>query len=103
MIARIFKPARTAMQSGQARTRQWVLEFVPTEARFIDPLMGWTGSTDMNAQVQLRFDSKAAALAFARKHGIDAQVFEPKSRAHILRQNGYGDNFGAQRRGAWTH
>jgi hypothetical protein len=103
MIARIYKPARTAMQSGQARTKHWVLEFVPAEARFLDPLMGWTGSTDMNSQVQLRFESKEAALAYAEKNGIDAQVFEPKPRAHILRRNGYGDNFSAQRRAAWTH
>ncbi len=103
MIARIFKPARNAMQSGQAKTKHWVLEFVPAEARVIDPLMGWTGSGDMNSQVQLRFESKEAAQAYAKKHGIDAQVFEPKPRAHILRTNGYGDNFASHRRGAWTH
>lgn len=103
MIARIFKPARTAMQSGQARTKHWVLEFVPAQARSIDPLMGWTSSGDMNSQVQLRFESREAAMEYAEKHGIDAQVFEPKPRAHIIRTNGYGDNFAAQRRGAWTH
>ncbi|MEM8570312.1 MAG: ETC complex I subunit [Pseudomonadota bacterium] len=103
MIARIFKPARTAMQSGTAKTKHWVLEFVPAEARSIDPLMGWTSSSDMNSQVQLSFESKEAALVYARKHGIEAQVFEPKPRAHILRKNGYGDNFASQRRGAWTH
>jgi ETC complex I subunit conserved region len=103
MIARIYKPARTAMQSGQARTKLWVLEFVPAEARYIDPLMGWTGSSDMNSQVQLRFDTREAAEAYARKHGIDARVSEPKPRAHILRKNGYGDNFAPGRKFAWTH
>jgi hypothetical protein len=103
MIARIFKPARTAMQSGQAKTKHWILEFVPAQARWIDPLMGWTGSGDMNSQVQLRFESKEEAMAYAEKHHIDARVFEPKPRAHILRQNGYGDNFSAQRRFGWTH
>lgn len=103
MNARIFKPARNAMQSGQAKTKHWILEFVPAEARSIDPLMGWTGSGDMNSQVRLRFETREAAEAYAKKHGIDAQVFEPKPRAHILRKNGYGDNFASERRAAWTH
>ncbi len=103
MIAKIYQPARSAMQSGQANTRSWVLEFLPADAKVIDPLMGWTGSRDMNQQVRLNFDSREAAIAYAERHGIAFQVFEPKKRRHILRQNGYGDNFSANRRGAWTH
>ncbi len=103
MIARIYQPARSAMQSGQANTRSWVLEFLPADSKFIDPLMGWTGSRDMNQQVRLSFDSREAAIVYAEKHGLSFQVFEPKKRRHILRQNGYGDNFSANRRGAWTH
>ena len=52
MRARIYQPARTAMQSGTAKTHQWVLEFAPAEAREVDPLMGWTGSGDTQAQVR---------------------------------------------------
>jgi NADH dehydrogenase len=80
-----------------------VLEFAPADAKVLDPLMGWTGSDDMNGQVRLRFASRAAAVAYAERHGIPFQVFEPKRRHHILRQNGYGDNFAAGRRLAWTH
>jgi NADH dehydrogenase len=103
MLARIYKPARSAMQSGEARTREWVLEFVPADAKVLDPLMGWTGSGDMNRQVRLRFDSREAAVAYAERHGIPHQVFEPKPRHLVVRQNGYGDNFASGRRFAWTH
>ena len=103
MLAKIFQPARSAMQSGPARTRDWVLEFVPADARWIDPLMGWTGSDDMNSQVRLRFESRDEAIAYAERHGIAHEVFEPKRRRHILRQHGYGDNFAFDRRIAWTH
>jgi hypothetical protein len=103
MLAKIYQPARNAMQSGQARTREWVLEFVPAQARWVDPLMGWTGSADMESQVQLRFETRAAAVAYAERHGIAHEVFEPKARRHILRQHGYGDNFATGRRQAWTH
>ena len=103
MLARIYQPARNAMQSGQAKTRTWILEFTPTEARRVDPLMGWTSSGDTQRQVRLTFDSKAAAIAHAEKNGIAYQVSEPKKRAHILRNAGYGDNFAHDRRTVWTH
>ncbi len=103
MPARIFKPAKTAMQSGQARTQDWVLEFSPDEARYKDPLMGWTGSTDTQAQVRLTFPTKAAAMQYATRHGIAARVSEPKGRKVNIRPGGYGDNFAHNRRGAWTH
>jgi hypothetical protein len=103
MLAKIYQPARSAMQSGQAKTRDWRLEFVPADARWIDPLMGWTGSADMNSQVRLSFATADEAIAYAERHGIPYEVFEPKKRRHILRQNGYGDNFSTGRRVAWTH
>jgi len=103
MLAKIYQPSRNVMQSGQARTRDWVLEFVPADAKSIDPLMGWTGSDDMNAQVRLRFPTREEAVAYAVRNAIAYEVFEPKKRRHILRQNGYGDNFATGRRGAWTH
>lgn len=103
MRARIYKPARTAMSSGTAKTRDWVLEFAPASAREVDPLMGWTSSADTQAQVRLRFDTKEAALDYARDHGIDAQVFEPHKRRPNIRPRGYGENFATNRRGAWTH
>ncbi len=96
MDVRIYRPAKTAMQSGQANTRKWVLEFEPSAAKVIDPLMGWTGGGDTAGQVHLRFASKAEAIAFAKKHGLDYQVFEPAERA--LRPKSYADNFRHDRR-----
>lgn len=103
MRARIYQPARTAMQSGTARTRHWVLEFAPAEKRGIDPLMGWTSSGDMDSQVRLTFESKDAALDYARERGIDAIVQEPRKRKPNIRPRGYGENFATDRKGAWTH
>ena len=103
MRARIYQPARTAMSSGTAKTKHWVLEYAPASAREVDPLMGWTSSDDMQSQVRLRFDSKDAALEYARDNGIDAIVMEPKKRKPNIRPRGYGENFATDRRGAWTH
>jgi NADH dehydrogenase len=103
MRARIFKPARTAMSSGTAKTKHWVLEFAPESARAIDPLMGWTSSSDTQSQVRLTFETKEEALDYAQEHGIDALVFEPKTRKPNIRPRGYGENFATDRRGAWTH
>lgn len=103
MRARIYKPAKTAMSSGTAKTKQWVLEFAPASARSIDPLMGWTSSSDMNSQVRLRFETAEAAEAYAKDHGIDAIVLRPKTRKPNIRPGGYGENFATKRRGAWTH
>ena len=103
MGARIFKPAKTAMSSGMAQTHEWVLEFVPETAREVDPLMGWTSSADTQAQVRLNFETREAALAYARDHGIEAVVTQPRDRGVNVRPGGYGENFATKRRGAWTH
>ena len=103
MRARIYRPAKTAMSSGMAKTQQWVLEYAPASAREIDPLMGWTSSDDTQSQVKLRFDSKGAALDYAADNGIEVVVLEPKTRKPNLRPMGYGENFATSRRGPWTH
>ena len=103
MRARIYKPAKTAMSSGTAKTRLWVLEHVAETAREVDPLMGWTSSSDTQAQVRMTFDTKDAALEYAREHNIDAAVQEPNKRRANIRAGGYGENFATGRRGAWTH
>ena len=102
-IARIYQPSRNAMQSGQAKTHTWVLEYAPGSAREVDPLMGWTSSDDTQTQVRLRFPTKEAALEYAESKGIQAQVSEPKKRKPNVRPGGYGENFATNRRGAWTH
>lgn len=103
MRARIYKPARNAMQSGPARHRQWVLEFAPGEVRVKEPLMGWTGSGDTQSQVRLRFPTQAEAEAYANAHGIDYVVVQPKPRAANVRQMGYAENFLTNRKQVWTH
>jgi hypothetical protein len=101
MTARIYKPARTAMQSGTANTKEWVLDYEPEQPRTVEPLMGWTSSGDMKQELRLRFDSKDDAIAYCQREGIAYEVFEskPLQRAHIA----YSDNFASGRRGPWTH
>lgn len=103
MTARIYQPARNAMQSGPAKSGNWVLEFDPATARDIDPLMGWTSSSDMNSQVRMRFQSREAAEKYAADHGIQFVVLPPQKRRTIVRSGGYGENFTTGRRGSWTH
>jgi hypothetical protein len=101
MTARIYKPAKTAMQSGQAKTKEWLLDYEPDEPRQVEPLMGWTSSSDMKQQVSLRFDTKEEAVAYCERNGIAYQVFETKQSTR--RGLSYADNFANSRRGAWTH
>jgi hypothetical protein len=101
MTARIYKPARTAMQSGAAKTKDWVLDYEPEEARVIEPLMGWTSSGDMKQQLRLRFENKEEAIAYCERLGIPYQVSEAKEPAR--RTMAYADNFAFTRRDGWTH
>ena len=101
MLARIFRPAKTAMQSGRAKTNDWVLEFEPAAAKLNDPLTGWTQSGDMNGQIRLTFETRDEAVAYAQKHGIAFQVIEPKEPKKII--TAYADNFATNRRAPWTH
>lgn len=101
MTARIYKPAKTAMQSGLGRTKDWVLEHEPEAPREVDPLMGWTGARDMRQQIKLRFESKEEAIAYAERYGIAYSVEEPQARKTV--RKAYADNFKFGRIGAWTH
>jgi len=100
MTARIYRPARSAMQSGQAK-ESWVLEYEPEAPREIEPLMGWTSSTDMRSQVKLKFDSKEEAVAYARRNGIAYRVEEAK--AATRKTISYSDNFQTTRLVPWSH
>ena len=92
---RIYKPTKTAMQSGRHNTEKWVIDFEPG-VKITDPLMGWIGSADTQEQVRLSFDTREEAIAFADKNGFDYRVQEPKSRR--IRPKSYADNFSFQRR-----
>ena len=91
MPARIYQRPKNAMQSGRARLDEWILDFAPAEAKKPDPLMGWPGSGDMQAQVQLTFPSAAGAQSYAEKYGIDAEVHITPPRK--LKLQAYADNF----------
>ncbi len=100
--ARIFQPARNAMQSGMAKARHWCLKFDQANGKTVEPLMGYASSTDTRQQLNLTFDSKEDAIAYAKRHGIDYQVSEPKPRKRIVKT--YSENFATNRvDGNWTH
>jgi ETC complex I subunit conserved region len=100
MKVRILKPAKTAMQSGQANTREWLLESEPMP-KGVDPLMGWTSSRDTMQQVQLWFPTLDEAKAHAEKNGWQYTVEMPRERP--VRPKAYADNFAYNRVGRWTH
>ena len=100
MKVRIFKPAKTAMQSGVANTKEWVLESEPMPKQ-LDPLMGWTSSRDTMQQVQLEFRTLDEATAHAEKNGWQYTVEQPNERT--IRPKAYADNFAYNRVGRWTH
>lgn len=91
MTAKIYKPAKSAMQSGLANTRKWLLEFAPSAPKMPDDLMGWVGGGDTQTQLRLSFDTKEEAIAYAKRHGLTYTVIEPKQRKRRIR--GYADNF----------
>lgn len=100
MTARIYRPAKTAMQSGAAKDR-WLLEYEPEAPRTVEPLMGWTSSADMKSQIKLWFDTAEEAVAYAARNGIPYRVekaVEPRRKGMA-----YSDNFKFNRLGQWTH
>ncbi|MDB5595362.1 MAG: complex subunit [Hyphomicrobiales bacterium] len=101
MTARIYRPAKSATQSGAARTKAWLLEYMPHEPRQIEPLMGWTSSGDMNSQLKLWFATCDEAVAYAQREGITYRVEQPKPATR--RVMSYSDNFKTNRIGQWTH
>ena len=89
------------MQSGRAQSRQWFVEFVPVAAQSPDPLMGWAGGAEPSRQVQLRFDSRDEAVAYAERRGLDYEIEEPRAGVHRIKS--YSDNFKPGRDTNWTH
>lgn len=88
---RIYRPAKTAMQSGKKNTKRWVLEFIPRDGRFVDPIMGWTGSSDTCQQFRLKFESEEEAVAYAERKGLTYEVIQPHNPKTSLQS--YQDNF----------
>ncbi len=88
--AKIYKPSKTAMQSGIKKFDKWVIEFI-TEKPGINPLMGWESSTDTNSEIKLEFSSKELAIEYAKKNKINFELIEPKIRKIVKKS--YADNF----------
>ncbi len=101
MRARLFMPPKSAMQSGWAKTKRWVLKFEQQSAKSHDPLMGWTSNDDTLTQVTLTFETKDEAIAYAQRHGIDFDLELPTEYARQVKS--YADNFKYSRRTNWTH
>ena len=90
-LARIYRPSKTAMQSGRAQSRKWLLEYEPATPRTPDPLMGWSSARDTLNQVKMRFPTLEEAIAFATKHRLDYTIIEPHP--HTSKAKSYADNF----------
>jgi hypothetical protein len=101
MSAKIYRPAKTAMQSGKAKTHLWVLEYDAVSARVIDSVTAYTGSGDMQQQLKLTFESQELAEAYAQRKGIEYRVIEPKDATR--KTVSYTDNFRYSRTQPWTH
>ncbi len=89
--AKIYIPAKNAMQSGKAKTNKWLLEYKPQSKKVVDNLMGWQGSSDMLQEIRMKFESKEAAISYATKNNIEFEVVEPKK--PITRIKSYAENF----------
>jgi hypothetical protein len=100
MTARIYRRALSTTQSGRGN-QDWVLEYEPEKPREIEPLMGWTSSSDMKSQVRLKFDTKEEAIAYAERNGVPYRVEEPKPVARKVIS--YSDNFSPNRVVPWSH
>ncbi|MBL4597944.1 MAG: ETC complex I subunit [Rhizobiaceae bacterium] len=101
MSARIYSPAKTAMQSGKNKTGNWILEFEPESPRKVEPLMGYTSSGDMKSQIKLKFPDLDAAIAYAKKHDLAYRVQQPQQSRR--RKMSYSENFAYNRSLSWTH
>ena len=91
MKAKIYKPAKSAMQSGERNTKLWFLEYEIADKKYVEPLMGWTGSADTLQQLCLRFKTKEEAIQYAEGKKIEFYVEEPQKRKFIKKS--YADNF----------
>ncbi|MEP2944001.1 MAG: ETC complex I subunit [Hyphomicrobiales bacterium] len=101
MVAHIYKPTKSAMQSGRGKTNGWMLDYDAEQPRQRDPLMGYTSSSDMKSQISLSFDTLEEAETYAKHNSIDYVVVKPKERK--ITRVAYADNFKYGRLLPWTH
>ena len=91
MKAKIYKPAKTAMQSGRSKYNKWVLKFLDQKNQLKDTMMGWNGGSSTVSQIELRFSSKEEAVSYAKRNSIDYEILETSERKVINKS--YADNF----------
>ena len=101
MTARIYRPSKSAMQSGRAGTKSWVLELPTTGKRSADPVMGWTSVSDTDGQVKLEFETREKAIAYAKREGLEFVVEEAREAKRLVKS--YAENFATDRKQPWTH
>ena len=101
MVFKIYKPSKTSMQSGRAKTKKWIVEFVPDENFEKDHLMGWNISNNTKEQIKLFFDDKQSAINWANEKNYQFEVIENSERK--IKPKNYSDNFSYKRKEPWTH
>ena len=91
MQAKIYKPAKTAMQSGRAKYNKWMLKISDSKNQTKDTMMGWNGGSNTTSQIQLQFKTKEDAINYAKSNNLDYEVLETSERKVISKS--YADNF----------
>ena len=101
MTIKIYKPSKTAMQSGKGKTKKWLAEYISDIDTSKDSLMGWISSLDTKSQIKIFFETKEQAISWAKKNNYQYFVEEPKQRK--IKPKSYASNFDTNRKEPWTH
>ena len=101
MTIKIYKPAKTAMQSGLGKTKKWLAEYISEVDTVKDSLMGWNSSLDTQSQIKVFFDTKEQAIVWAKKNNYQFYIEEPKVKK--IKPKSYSSNFDINRKEPWTH
>ena len=101
MTIKIYKPSKTAMQSGHGKTKKWLAEYISDKETMKDNLMGWNSSEDTNSQIKLYFETKEKAIEWSKNNNFQYFVEEPKVRKVKIKS--YSSNFDTNRKESWTH
>jgi len=101
MTIKIYKPAKSSMQSGLGKTKQWIAEYITETDKVKDTLMGWNSSLDTKEQIKMFFDTKEQAIEWSKKNNQQFIIIEPKERK--IKPKNYASNFDMNRKEPWTH
>lgn len=93
IICSIYRPTKTATQSGTWHSSHWLMDWdpLPKGHRWENPLMGWQSTGDFMNGERIQFKSKEDAINFANKQGYEYYVQEPNERRFIPKA--YANNF----------